>query len=132
MKDSTTIERLPMSLRTIETERQYQEDKSARRTLPLELEASLMTWQHWRMIENRYPYGVAYKTHHMLVPKRAGISDRWHLNEDEKREFEVILKEFVYPNYDLWFENCPKRRSITTLYHVHLATYVDKREDMQL
>ena len=67
----------------------------------------------------------------MLVPRR-GVADRWELNADEKAEFELIIKDFVYPTYDLWFENCPKRRSVRSFYHVHLASYHDNREPMEL
>ncbi len=123
---------LPMSLRTAAGERAYQEARLNGGTRPLELEPSIKKWQYWRLIENRFPYSVAFKTHHMLVPYRANVSERWDLNDEEKREFERILREFVYPTYDLWFENCPKRRSVARFYHVHLASYVDSREQMSL
>lgn len=123
---------IPMSLRTERSELKYQIDKAIGATLPLELEGSLQIFKHWRVINNRYPYAVAFKTHHMLVPTRAGVADRWDLNDDERAEFEQLLRDFVYPNYDLWFENCPKRRSVRGFYHVHLATYHDERGQMQL
>lgn len=116
-----------MSLRTAEAEQAYQDAKVAKKTIPLELEPALKKWEHWRLIDNRFPYDSCFKTHHMLLPKRAGITDRWHLNDEEKHELEIILKEFVYPEYDLWFENCPKRRSVTVMYHLHLGTYKEER-----
>jgi hypothetical protein len=122
---------IPMSLRTAAGEQSYQDSKTSGNTMPLELEPSLRQWKHWRLIDNRFPYTVAFKEHHMLVPKR-GVADRWELSADEKAEFEVILKEYVYPTYDLWFENCPKRRSIRSFYHIHLASYHDNREQMEL
>ncbi len=123
---------LPMSLRTFDGEIEYQEAKKNGGTIPLELEQSIQKFKHWRLIDNRFPYAVGFKVHHMLVPCRAGVADRWDLNADEKAEFEQLLKEFVYPNYDLWFENCPKRRSVLGFYHLHLATYHDNREAMKI
>lgn len=122
---------LPMSLRTAAGEQAYQDAKASGNTTPLELEATLRQWKHWRLIDNRFAYTVAFKEHHMLVPRR-GVADRWELNADEKAEFELIVKDFVYPTYDLWFENCPKRRSVRSFYHVHLASYHDSRDQMEL
>jgi len=123
---------VPMSLRTVNGELHYQLAKIDKTTLPLELEPALQIFKYWRVINNRFPYDISFKMHHMLVPRRGDVADRWDLNDNEKAEFETILKDYVYPNYDLWFENCPKRRSVRAFYHVHLATYYDNREDMQL
>jgi hypothetical protein len=121
-----------MSLRTKAGEESYQVAKTNGQSKPLELAPALKQWEHWRLIDNDFPYAVAFKEHHMLLPKRAGVADRWNLNAAEKAEFEVILRDFVYPTYDLWFENCPKRRSVLSMYHVHLANYYDNREEMSL
>lgn len=123
---------LPMSLRTKVGEENYQLAKKNGGSVPLELAPSLKQWEHWRLIDNNFPYGVAFKDHKMLLPKRAGVAERSQLNDAEKAEFEVILREYVYPEYDLWFENCPKRRSMNHIYHVHVASYYDNREEMSL
>lgn len=119
---------LPMSARKAESEQFYQDAKLSGKTMPLELEPAIKKWDHWRLVENRLPYDMIYAVHHMLMPKRAGVTDRWHLNEDEKHELEMILREFVYPEYDMWFENCPKRRSVASMYHIHLGTYKEGRD----
>lgn len=118
---------LPMSARLAESEQAYQDAKISGGTMPLELEPSMKQWEHWRLIENRFPYDMIFKTHHMLLPKRANVGHRWELNDAEKQELELILKDFVYPGYHLWFENCPVRRSVLTLYHLHLGIYKDER-----
>lgn len=118
---------LPMSLRSYKSEMTYQLAKKDGRTIPLELEPALQIWDHWRLVQNRFPYDNAFKIHHMLLPKRAGIRERWDLNEEEKAEFEKLLKEFVYPNYNTWFENCPSRRSVPSIYHIHLGVYLEER-----
>lgn len=122
----------PVSLRTAIGEENYQLAKRNGGTVPLELAPSIRQWEHWRLIDNTFPYGIAFKEHLMLLPKRAGVAERSQLNDVEKQEFEQILKDFVYPEYDLWFENCPKRRSMNHIYHVHIANYCDSREDMSL
>lgn len=123
---------LPMSLRTAASEQAYQDAKLNRTTKPLELEPALKIFNHWRIIENGFPYDVAFSRHHLLVPKRASVAQRWDLNDEERKEFEVILKDYIYQEYDLWFENCPKRRSVGGYYHIHLANYVEQREQMSL
>lgn len=117
----------PMSLRTLEAEKDYQKAKQEGKTVPLELEPAIKKWEHWRLIDNRFPYNSCFEIHHMLMLKRAGISERWQLNDVEKREFETIIKEFIYPNYDLWFENSPRKRSVPLTYHVHLGKYLGER-----
>lgn len=123
---------LPVSLRTAQSEWDYQNAKTRGETIPLELEPAIKKFEHWRVIENRFPYNVAYKTHHMLLPKRAGVSERKQLNETERAEFEKILEEFIDPEYHKWFVNCPGRRSVAGFYHIHLVKYHEKREDMSL
>lgn len=122
----------PMSLRTAVGEETYQLAKKNGGSVPLELAPSLKVFEHWRLVDNNFPYRVSFKTHHMLLPKRAGVAERSELNDAEKAEFEQILKNFVYPEYDLWFENCPKRRSMNHIYHIHVASYHDNREEMTL
>ena len=123
---------IPTSGRREASELAYQAAKEAKTTVPLELEPSLEVFKHWRLIENRFPYDIVFRTHHMLLPKRAGVSHRWDLNKEEKDELEQLIKEFIYPVYDLWFENYPKRRSVMGMYHLHLASYHNSREEMEL
>lgn len=117
---------LPMSLRTKADEQAYQLARAHHKTVPLEKAKSLFMFEHWKVINNDYPYTVAFDTHHMLVPRRL-IAERSELNRDEIKEFEEILIKFVYPNYDLWFENSPSRRSMNHIYHLHLGIYRKER-----
>lgn len=121
---------LPMSLRTVETDQAYQNARRSRTTKPLELEPTLKIFNHWRIIDNRFPYDVAFSTHHLLVPKRTSVAQRWDLNDEERKEFEAILRDYIYQEYDLWFENCPKRRSVGGYYHIHIASYVELQEQI--
>lgn len=120
------------TLRKEVSELLYQQAKEQGKSTPLELTKSIRQWEHWRLIDNDYPYDICFATHHMMVPKRAGVAERFDLNDDEKKEFDQILKDFVYENYDLWFENCPRKRTMSHIYHVHLATYYPSRAQMAL
>lgn len=123
---------LPMSLRTAASEQAYQDAKASGATKPLELEPALKIFEHWRIINNGFPYDVGFAKHHLLVPKRASVAQRWDLNDEERKEFEILLRDYIYDEYDLWFENCPKRRSVAGYYHIHLASYVEHRDQMSL
>lgn len=118
-----------MSLRSKMAELKYQQAKRNSQTVPLAEEPSIKEWQHWRLIANRFPYDIAYKQHDMLLPIRE--VGAWHnLTADEQAEFWLIIDSYVEPQYDLWFVNTNKRRSILTHFHVHLATYYGSREEM--
>lgn len=121
-----------VTLRTLAGETAYQADIKNGKTIPLELVSAIKEWRYWRLIKNDYPGAIAFKQHDMLIIKRAGISERFDLNADEKAEFDQILKEHVYSNYHFWYENVPARRTAPHIYHVHLVKYYDKREDMRL
>jgi diadenosine tetraphosphate (Ap4A) HIT family hydrolase len=120
-----------MSGRRNNSEVAYQQAKIDQTTLPLHEEPSLKSWEHWRLIANRFPYDIIYKDHKMLLPIRQ-VSSWSDLTEDEQAEFWLIIDTFVEPDYDLWFVNTNKRRSILSHFHVHLATYYDKRDEMRL
>lgn len=123
---------LPMSLRTADTEQTYQDAKVAGTTTPLELVKSIKIFEHWRIIENDYPYNVGYKRCHMLVVKRAGIGAWNELNTYELSELDRIKQDYLYDEYDQIIENCPSRRSVPHLFHLHLVNFYDNREDMAL
>ena len=123
---------LPMSLRTADQEQAYQNAKENRSTTPLELVASLQTFEHWRIVNNDFPYDVGYKRCHMLVIKRAGVG-AWHeLNQAELAELNNLKRNHLYDEYDQIIENCPSRRSVPHLFHLHLVNFYDNREDMEL
>lgn len=121
----------PMSLRTLQSEKEYNSHKQDGQTTELAEVPAIHEFLFWRVIPNHFPYDIAFKEHLMLIPKRV-VPERWDLTADEKSEFESILHDYVYPNFDLWFENSPSRRSMNHIYHVHIATYYDDRDQMKL
>ena len=126
------MSQLNVTLRSTATEQRYQTDIAAGKTRPLEIMPSIKQWEHWRLVENDYPYDAFFKTHHMLVIKRGGVAERTDLNDTERAELEQILKQFVYPGYHFWFENCPRRRTAPGIYHLHLIVYKDRRDEVLL
>lgn len=118
---------MKFTLRTPQNEAQYQADKANGRTIPLYKEPILQRFTHWFLIANRYPYDLAFTTHHMLLPY-SRVSHRNELSMAELRELKEILTYFVEPNYDLVLDNTTKRRSVTDHYHLHLCSYKETRE----
>lgn len=123
---------LPMSLRTAAGEQAYQDAKANKTTKPLELVPSIKLFDHWRIIENDYPYDVGYKRCHMLIVKRAGVGAWNELNTYELSELDRIKREYLYDEYDQIIENCPNRRSVSHIFHLHLVNFYDSRQDMAL
>lgn len=112
------------SLRYPETEELYQREREAGLLKLLSEEPALYEWEYWRLITNRFPYDSIFKTHHMLIPKR-DLTEAWQLDPAERHEFNQLLQYFIHPTYHMWFVNCPGRRSMPTLYHVHLGIFKD-------
>ncbi len=121
---------LPVTLRTEKEEREYQRAKELGSLLPLHQEKRIHDFKYWFIVENRFPYDMVFKTHDMLLPMRK-VCVRAELNPEEKAELETILEYYVEPRYDLFFENTQKRRSVMAHYHIHLASYVNERDEFK-
>lgn len=122
---------LPMSLRTADSEAVYQQAKIDESLVPLYAEPVLHSFQHWYIIANRFPYDSAYKTSHMLIPNSRAAE--WHqLTPAEKTELREIIATYCQKHYHQVVENMTVRRSVLTIYHLHLLTFVDGREEFRL
>ena len=120
----------PVSLRTLSSEQQYQADKAAGNTVPLDQEPHIIDFKHWYVIKNRYPYNTAFCEHDMILPRRV-FATRGEISIAEAIELDTILDDLKH-QYDVVFENLPHRRSVLTHYHLHLGRYHKTREDMSL
>lgn len=112
---------IPNSMRTLGLEQKYQQDKLNGVTKDLSEVPALKEWNHWRLIENAYPYDLIYKTHHMLIP----ITLESKTEKIEHDEFYFIIRD-LEADYDLWFVNMAHRQSVHNLFHVHLACFKDR------
>lgn len=123
---------LPMSLRTLADEQAYQDAKANGTTTPLELVPSIQMFEHWRIVNNDFGYSIGFKRCHMLIIKRASVAS-WHdLNAAEIAELNQLKRTHLYDEYDQIIENCPSRRSVPHIFHLHLVNFHDNREDMAL
>jgi len=77
------------------------------------------TFEHWRLVPNRFPYDRYFSKSDMLITKRH--IDETGLTEEERREFIKLKKTILNDRYDIVLENLPKQSSIPHHYHVHLA-----------
>lgn len=120
---------LPVSLRSARDELSYLIGKKAGDSKPLLEEVRLQEWQHWALIPNKFPYSLAFKTHHMLIPKRQ-VTEA-DLSDEERLELREILAE-VADAYDCHMTNFRNNQSIKDHYHIHLLAYKDDRKDISL
>lgn len=114
---------LPMSLRTADSEAVYQQAKIDESLIPLYAEPVLHSFDNWYIIANRFPYNSAYKTSHMLIPNSRAA---------EKNELREIIATYCQQHYHQVVENMTVRRSVLTIYHLHLLTFVDTRREFTL
>lgn len=122
---------MPISLRSDKTEAQYLADKAVGLLTSLKQKTPLVTFAYWLIIVNDYPYDVAFKTHHLLIPRRE-VASRFDLTSAELADLSIIIREYIEPNYDTMMDNTARTRSILQHYHIHLMVYHNKREDMSL
>lgn len=121
--------KLPVSLRTQQDELKYLRVKKTKTTKHLLDEPRLKEWKLWALIHNEYPYSAAFKTHHLLIPKRVA-SDK-DLTAAEKTELNNILGE-LGDSYDCLLVNFKSKQSIRSHFHVHLLIYKDKRRQLKI
>lgn len=116
------------TLRTRHDEAAYTQAKINGELNRLSDEPSIYDYVHWRVIQNRYPYSVAFKRHHLLLPKRM-VANETELTVEEITDLREIKKTI---NYDIIMENLGQSRSVLDHYHVHLLSYYDSRSEMAL
>jgi diadenosine tetraphosphate (Ap4A) HIT family hydrolase len=80
---------------------------------------SIKEFEHWRIIDNKFPYDTIAETHHMLVPKRQ-ITEWIDIEIDEMSEWERIIMYEIPQKYDMWLMNTPKAQSVKDWLHFHL------------
>ena len=126
----TKTKTLPMSLRSAAGEQAYQDVREAKALEPLSQVKPIKEWKHWKLVPNQFPYDVAFRRHNMLIPKRQ-FANREQMKFYEWQELQLIIRDYIEKHYDLLIDNMASKRSITSLYHVHVANYHRHREDMQ-
>ena len=115
----------PSPLRTPETNeryRKYAESRSPDDRCPLCAAETLVDFDHWRIIDNAFPYDEIAEVHHLLIPKA-------HISHREKNfmpiwgNFAMDIEKYVFASYDAVTLNCPAAQTVPDHMHFHLITY---------
>jgi hypothetical protein len=86
-------------------------------------ETILREFEHWIIIENRFPYDRMARTNDMLVSKRP-LQSRYNGTREEQEEFDTIMKLLAKEDfYDAYMENFPKIKSVKKYPHLHLIRW---------
>lgn len=86
---------------------------------------SIKEWEHWRLVENDYPYDLIASKHTMIIPKRV-FGSLIEANCLELAEIAEIKIELAN-QYNLYIESTPgTQRSIKAHYHLHCIKLKDK------
>lgn len=125
-----------ISPRSPKTESKYQAFKKEKTeqghdlaAFNLDDEIVVRAFEHWLIIENRFPYDNMTSVNHMLVPKR-DVSDFAAINEAEYEEHKRIRKLLSDESYyDAIVENFPRSKSVTRHVHLHLVRWKYTTED---
>ena len=108
--------------RTEETQLLYQTERQADvksgNVCPLCNTKSIIEFDHWRIIPNRYSYDAIAKQHDMLIPLRHTSGD--DLTEDELTELNSLKHTVINDKYKYVMESLPKQKSIPGHWHLHL------------
>lgn len=124
---------LPISLRSAASEKKYGLAKARRSTTPLEEIEPITSWKYWVLIENDFPYDIAYEYCHMLLTKEEA-PDWDDLSQAAKDEYYVIRRQHLKASgmYSQILENCPDLRSYPGRFHFHAVKFYYSRELMKL
>jgi len=123
--------KLVVTLRTAESEHEYRVAREKKLLKPIADETPIISFNYWRIVDNRYPYDVAFAKHHLLIPIRK-FAEHSDMNLEELCELNELHSNYIAYEYHMMFENMPGARSIKDLYHIHLARYYNNRTEMSL
>lgn len=109
------------TLRTPEGKKKYQEylnTTDTQNSCPLCNKENLKDFKFWKIIENKFPYDLIAKTHHMLISKRH-VPEK-ELTREELEELNLIKESYAHPTYDWILEPTLKNKTIPNHFHIHL------------
>jgi len=106
--------------RSPELDQEYR-DFLKTKPVPFEKNKVIENYGDWILVENDYPYDLLYKKHHLLIP-RARVGSFTQLNKISQRRYHTLLAH-LEDQYDLYFVNMAKGRTVPTHWHCHLAVW---------
>jgi len=110
------------TLRTPETQKRYMEyfkNEYDGHCIYCAKELLIKEYEHWVIIDNKFPYDKIYGKHHQLAPKRH-VEFEYELTEEERAEKHVIINKYEVGNYEAMRENFPDGKSLPEHLHYHL------------
>lgn len=121
--------KVPVSLRSFRDEVYYGIRKQVSKPKSFLEETPIREWKYWALIENAFPYNIAFSANHMLIPKREVPVEE--LNKKEKSELDKILNE-LSSAYDCHMTNFPSKQSRKNHYHIHMLIFKNHRREMRI
>lgn len=113
------------SLRTKDTQRKYNEflktiDTNVCRLCEM---VAVKEFDHWKVVENEFPYDKIADKHVLLLTKRHCSESE--LSDEEKEELFNIKRSEYVSDYQFIFESTPSTMSIPSHYHLHLFRIIE-------
>lgn len=117
------------SLRSLETEITYQNFlKKPKKTDCFLCRAnSIRDFEHWKIVENEYPYDGVAVISHVLTTKKHKVEKNF---TKEEREELVEIKRELGNQYDMIIENGWQNQSIPEHYHLHLLILKQRKVEI--
>ncbi len=101
----------------------HAENPSALEVFNFQNEVVLHTFEHWIIIENRFPYDQIAKVNHMIVSKRP-LQSHYNGTKAEQKEYRTIIMQLEKEGfYDAYIENFSKVKSVKKFAHTHLVIW---------
>lgn len=76
---------------------------------------TLTIFNHWRIVENKYPYDKVASVHHMILPVRH--TSGTDLSEEELKELEDIKRGHLIETYVFVIEALSRSKTIPGHFH---------------
>ena len=108
------------TLRTLETHAQYERHMASEfhpKSCYLCSAKPLKAYQHWKIIENQFPYDEVATMHNMVVSLRH--TSEHGLTPEEVTEYKKVKMD-LHEEYDMIVENTRMQKSIPGHHHLHL------------
>ena len=114
----------PYQPRSAQTQRAYEHYVAEHgHSFDLTKEAVVREFDHWLIIENRFPYDNMTRINHLLV-SREPLASVHTAAQMIKDEYDAIIAALANERvYDACIENFPSASTVRTHHHVHLVAW---------
>ncbi|MBI2889033.1 MAG: hypothetical protein HYY10_03880 [Candidatus Liptonbacteria bacterium] len=81
------------------------------------------TFQHWKIVQNDFPYDKIASVHHMIVPLRHMSESE--LSPEETEELRELKSSYLNEHYEFIIEPVQRKKTIPNHFHLHLIVAKD-------